>query len=74
MVFVLGFKAHHGVFVMKVMEELREFRVRDWTFLVFAEIQLDKVRTVQWEGDLLVKRSLRNNLLELVCNQHQEKS
>ena len=37
-VIVFGFESNLRIFVMEIMQKLREFRVSNHTFLVFAEI------------------------------------
>ena len=37
-VIVFGFESNLRIFVMEIMQKLREFRVSNHTFLVFSEI------------------------------------
>ena len=45
-VIVFGFESNLRIFIVEIMQKLWEFRVSNHASLVFAEIQLDKVRTL----------------------------
>ncbi len=64
---VLGLERHRSVFVMKVVEELRELAEGDNAVLLFPEVEFAEVR-VEREREAPVQSSLPNNAAELICN------
>ena len=65
---ILGPEGHVSIFLVKVVQELRELGVGDVPSLLAAKVQLAKVG-IEGKGEALVQGRLLDDLGELICSE-----